>query len=176
MPSSYWCGRFQTLHDHLRNEILDAITDNPELFQRYLDTKVPSPGLKQRNWGKAKENGMASSPQCEDLVDENGGEKLLREDEEKIVKRVLAQLEKLCVSSAAKKSLWEWQLTHARKSKNENLLPAGGKLDDKEGWASRVGRVISGNKSVVGANTSLVKKNGLGMHGKKKMSMTEMNR
>jgi hypothetical protein len=62
------------------------------------------------------------------------------------MKRVFRDLEALCATTEAKKSLWEWQLTYARQEQDEALLPAGGKMtDDKGGWVSRMGRAIIGS-------------------------------
>jgi hypothetical protein len=62
------------------------------------------------------------------------------------MKHVFRDLEALCVTTEAKKSLWEWQLTYARQEKIEALLPTGGRMSEvRGGWVSRMGRAIIGS-------------------------------
>ncbi|KAJ1337806.1 hypothetical protein MN608_00662 [Microdochium nivale] len=66
------------------------------------------------------------------------------EDEDVRCRRVFQHLETMCKTSEARKSLRAWQQAYARRVGKENLLPAGGSMEDR-GW---VGRLLSSSTSV----------------------------
>ena len=57
--------------------------------------------------------------------------KILVEDEDRRIKRVFVHLDALCVTAAARKSLWDFQLAFARAKQNKEFLPLGGRMEDK---------------------------------------------
>jgi hypothetical protein len=123
MPTSYWLGRFQALHDRFQAE---------NLTPDFLD----SPNLRHL----MREQGEVLDP---------GGTECVSpcRVEERVSKRVFAHLEVLCVSHEARKSLKAFQQAYARKFECESLLPHGGCMVDREpGFISKAGRLFSGGR------------------------------
>ncbi len=122
MPSSYWLGRFQALHDHFRAE---------NLSQDFLDSPIA------RQW-------MYNTDGNPTAGDENDS---ARKYEERLSKRCFTHLEALCMNNEAKKSLKVFQQAFARKVDCEALLPVGGSMADKEsGLIAKAGRLFSGGR------------------------------
>jgi hypothetical protein len=160
----------------LHNEVLDACLEDPKAFDRYVPARTPTPTLtnskfSRDNKGKGKPN-RSSEQRDGERKSQSAIDRSLAEDEERRTKKVFLHLEALCVTNEAKKSLWEWQLGFARQMGNEKFLPTGGKMvDERGGWVSRVGRVLSGGMSSGGSGTSLGRRSGLGALGRRKGSV-----
>jgi hypothetical protein len=130
-------------------------------MKQYLEDGPPSP-IPKATFGKAKGKGKGKSCVAEDgtdLIDTCSA--FLTEDGDRRMQRVFIHLETLCITSDAKKSLWDWQLAYARKERNEKLLPTGGKMSEERSWVSRMGKVFSGSEykerclSLLGQNLTL---------------------
>lgn len=117
---------------------------NPEIMRRCTEevlpnlqqTKPPTMGKRGRDNIKVEEN-VEIEDVCNDYMNTNSDRR---------IQQVFAKLQTLCMTSKARKSLWEWQQAYARHEKNETLLPIGGKMEnDRPGWVSRMGRAIIGS-------------------------------
>lgn len=147
-PNSYWSGRFQALNDRFHNELLENALQDSKIMRRYTDQSPPPqaihlPTLEKSNGKTTKQERVTNFEEIEDTCSA-----FISEDQGKCIRRVFVHLEALCVTSEAKKSLWEWQLAYARQEQSEYLLPSGGKMtDDRTGWVSRMSRAIRGSGS-----------------------------
>jgi hypothetical protein len=122
MPTSYWLGRFQALHDRFRADNLD-----PEYFN------APN----ARTWFTTSAASLITAG------DTNDPEK----SEERLCKKVFTHLEALCMNNEAKKSLKVFQQAYARKVSCEALLPVGGSMMDREpSFIVKAGRLFSGGR------------------------------
>lgn len=123
MPPSYWLGRFQALHDRFRSDYLDpGFLDSPEKCKYW--TAIPN-----------------------DETDTEAEPTSSCKGDERLSKRVFTQLEALCTTNEARKSLKAFQQAYARKFECEALLPLGGCMVDREpGFIAKAGRLFSGGR------------------------------
>ncbi|KAI0129610.1 hypothetical protein BJ170DRAFT_593163 [Xylariales sp. AK1849] len=149
--SAYWTGRFMSLQDRFRNEMLhpDNLTTlvNAQAERSVVSdqaaTNVPgsasNPNLLRAKAKKHRysisNSTIASRDKSKDSRNSIGA--ALLEDEENRARRVLLHLEALCTTSEARRSLHNWQQSYARRVGKEELLPRGGTLEDK-GWMGRL--------------------------------------
>jgi len=157
-PNSYWCGRFQALNDRFHNEALEMSLQDSSMLKQYIEEVTPSTKPKLISTLRGK-----SQTESEELDIVNSCSRTMLELTDKRLQRVFLHLQALCVTSDAKKSLWDWQLAFARIEQNETLLPTGGKMEERPGWVSRVGRAFIGNSS----ESSLGMKTGMSQGGRK---------
>jgi hypothetical protein len=130
MPTSYWLGRYQALHDRFCSDYLDpSFLESPKL----------------RNYWASVPDGVPNTTETEPSASCRG--------EERLSKRVFAHLEALCMTGEARKSLKAFQQAYARRFACEALLPLGGCMVDREqGFIAKAGRLFSGGrKSSFGA-------------------------
>lgn len=122
MPQSYWAGRYRTLDDKFRSENFEF---------DYLESPAVLEALKEiEKQGESFEgDNMSNADQIR-------------------CRRVFAVLETHCKTPDAKKSLWSFQQAYARNLKCQQLLPAGGTIQEKENLFSRAGRFFSRNRAV----------------------------
>lgn len=99
MPSAYWVGRLQGIHDRLGNERLQQTLND----------------LQQKELLKGPES--------------------LQEESDNRYRQAFMELQGLCITKEAKKSLYDFQQEYARRVNNPLLLPVGGHM--KGGWKAR---------------------------------------
>jgi hypothetical protein len=155
--------------------------EDPKVLSRYVPTRTISPSLsnvtnvrfkdKLRDKGKRKVTDSYEQQLEHESRTQEDIDMFMKEEEEKRNKKVLLHLKALCVTNEARKSLWEWQLGYARAARNEKYLPAGGRMiGGKGGWASKMGRVLSGGMSTSGSISSLGRRSGFGAFDRGKAS------
>ncbi|KAH8808554.1 hypothetical protein F5884DRAFT_858084 [Xylogone sp. PMI_703] len=117
-PSSYWCGRFQSIHDTFRNETLqNAREDNLE-----TQAIVPRQSFAERT--------KRDPPQ--------------HTEAEKGINMIFAELILYCVTEEAKRSLWDWQVSYAKKTRNWKLISQTSiRVAPGRKWASKIARTVS---------------------------------
>lgn len=122
MPQSYWAGRYRTLDDKFRSENFEI---------DYLESPVILEALKEieKKGESFEDDNMSNADQIR-------------------YRRVFAVLETHCKTPDAKKSLWSFQQAYARNLKCQQLLPAGGTIQEKENLFSRAGKFFTRNRAV----------------------------
>lgn len=159
---------------------MEVAIEDPSILDKYMPTRTQPPALssitnvrfkgQRQDKGKAKEDTYDKRIEGKVRTQEDIDRMMMREEEERN-KRVLSHLEALCVTNEARRSLWEFQLGYARAARNVKYLPFGGRMaGERTGWASRMGRVMSGMTSS-GTLSSLGRRSGSGGMAKKKESM-----
>lgn len=157
-PSSYWAGRFNSLHDKFLAEcltpnnlqsILEAQAERARARNQQLqphimretqytrfNTRLPpsatSAAILQQTGGGAGPGSDTGEMHAADA------ELLLDEDER--CKRVFVHLETFCATDEARGSLFSFQQDYARKMRCPKLLPRGGTMGDRN-WGSYISRM-----------------------------------
>ncbi|KAJ4009665.1 hypothetical protein NW752_009253 [Fusarium irregulare] len=144
-PSAYWSGRFMSLHDRFLSEDYD----NEDAFSPNF-----SPGGSFQPYSmrpdcfaaNARPTHLSYSTTTSALTN-LAGTKPRKPPNNKDARclRIFQHLENLCVTREARRSLYAWQQTYARRMNKPNLLPQGGSIEN----TSLMGRIFSG-----GNNTS----------------------
>ncbi|KAI1458754.1 hypothetical protein F4805DRAFT_456467 [Annulohypoxylon moriforme] len=144
--AEWWTGRFQALDDHFRNENL-----SPENMATIIAsaTKIPGPASRPQNpAGLPSSHTMGNFPSSSAATTASAQREraALLTDEDARAKRVFGHLNTLCMTDAARKSLYAFQQQYARNHDKEALLPSGGTMyDEPKGKGKRwVGRIFSG--------------------------------
>ncbi|KAI6445648.1 hypothetical protein MCOR15_010717 [Pyricularia oryzae] len=185
-PTSYWAGRFLSLHDRFHSEVLSP--SNLEMMVKAqaslstLENESRKPALQRTTVTssstlpdislpimprKFSTNLPLSSstilPSTETLAknynDESISKAALLEDEENRCRRIFLHLESLCLTREARASLHAFQQLYARKMRRPGLLPDGGTMEDRS-LISRLivgGRKISGSSGTGGTRTAAFK-------------------
>jgi hypothetical protein len=150
--SNYWCGRFQTLASRFQQETLEAAMSDPKVMANYIP-KRDEPIVNKFRFGRFKKDDLYERTLEAERKAGEAIDKLMEREEEERFKKVLRQLEALCVTAETKESFWEWQQEYARSQKNKNYLPARGCMvnGEKEGWASRAFNGGPGDSPTLGA-------------------------
>jgi hypothetical protein len=163
--SAYWTGRFMALRDRFHNATL--LPDNLTMFitahaQHSVtpdhtlrpETNMPGPTLNAtllqvnaRNRRHSTTNfsfpSKGKARNVRDSIDT-----ALAMDEEDQARKAFLQLDALCTTSEARRSLHAWQQIFARQKGREELLPQGGSMEDK-GWMGRLlGRDVAKRNSI----------------------------
>ncbi|KAI0888339.1 uncharacterized protein GGS22DRAFT_96165 [Annulohypoxylon maeteangense] len=146
--TEWWAGRFLALEDRFREENL-----RPENMAAIIasSTKIPGPvGRSHNPAGLPSSSTMAcfpSSSTAPTAHDSGARERAaLLTDEDTRTRRVFSHLKALCMTDAARKSLYAFQQQYARNQGKESLLPPGGTMvDEPRSKGLRwVGRIFSG--------------------------------
>lgn len=138
MPTAYWLGRFQSLHDRFRAENLDPDFLNSPAHGQWYNTPIDD------------------DPAANDINNPGKSDELL-------AKKVFVHLEALCTTNEARKNLKAFQQAYARKMGCEALLPVGGTMADSPSLMAKAGRLLSGGrKGSLGAGV-LKKRSSIGM-------------
>ncbi|KAI6332696.1 hypothetical protein MCOR29_001221 [Pyricularia oryzae] len=185
-PTSYWAGRFLSLHDRFHSEVLSP--SNLEMMVKAqaslstLENESRKPALQRTTVTssstlpdislpimprKFSTNLPLSSstilPSTETLAENHNDESIskaaLLEDEENRCRRIFLHLESLCLTREARASLHAFQQLYARKMRRPGLLPDGGTMEDRS-LISRLivgGRKISGSSGTGGTRTAAFK-------------------
>lgn len=161
-PSSYWTGRFNSLHDKFLAECLSsdnlqsligaqadrAVARNqqrqPHLLRETqytrFNTRLPpsatSAAILQQTTGGGLGGDISSN---QTLAMHAADAELLLDDDERC-KRVFIHLEAFCATDDARRSLFAWQQDFARKTGRPKLLPRGGTMGDRA-WGSYISRM-----------------------------------
>lgn len=135
-PSSYWCGRFQAIHDRFGNEVIKSIVEDNQLIQHHSLSGSAKPKGYHRFLRQPNQVPLTSLLPPTPFT----------EDPDTRIKRVFAQLELYCVTNEAKNSLWEWQVQYAKITGNMRFLPQQPYKTSGTGrrWADKIGRAVSG--------------------------------
>lgn len=146
MPDAYWSGRFMTLYDRYLNESLtdifldDTKVNDPIKFER-LDPHVPEliPSPMERSQIEYSGNGRPNQPKTSSEKDDG-------EDDTPVCLQSFAQLEAMCLTNDARKSLRAFQQAYARKERREALLPLGGTMIVRDSVLSRASKLFASSK------------------------------
>ena len=181
MPSGYWAGRFQSLHDRFRSELLmpenlpilvaaqrgarqdgegfrpprssvstlrlsessPMIGTNHASILRQLGNTVALPEARLESIGEAISKGSDGARQvsrplpplpqfktAQGLVE--AADRIY--DDDNRCRRVFVHLKAMCRTREASTSLLAWQIRFARRSRREQLLPAGTTWSAAETW------------------------------------------
>ncbi|KAI6586142.1 hypothetical protein MCOR14_007149 [Pyricularia oryzae] len=174
-PTSYWAGRFLSLHDRFHSEVLSP--SNLEMMVKAqaslstLENESRKPALQRTTVTssstlpdislpimprKFSTNLPLSSstilPSTETLAENHNDESIskaaLLEDEENRCRRIFLHLESLCLTREARASLHTFQQLYARKMRRPGLLPDGGTMEDR----SLISRLIVGGRKTSGSS------------------------
>ncbi|RFU36230.1 hypothetical protein B7463_g3, partial [Scytalidium lignicola] len=134
-PSSYWCGRFQAIHDRLGNELIQTIKSDSQIFQSNTSSTLTKPRSRHRFLERTKQDQLPPTIS-------RTNSRLIMEDEEKINK-IFAQLAAFCVTSEAERSLLDWQVDYCKKTGNSRLLHRAPYNTTIHGrWVSKIARAV----------------------------------
>ena len=177
-PSSYWTGRFISVHDKLSSE--ELIPKPGELASSLLSplavaldpflSTLPSNRITPYRPGKLCKSGATTAltaiTPSRVAKSDNGDDRC---------RRVFAHLDSLCVTSDARRSLRDWQQKYARQQGKADLLPPGGSMEDKGGLIMKLfggGARKGGRQSLATAKDLAGKRTGK-MNGRgKRLSVT----
>lgn len=138
MPTSYWLGRFQALHDRFRAENLDLdFRSSSALGKWYNISIIDAPVV----------NGINNPGESDELL----------------AKKIFIYLESLCTNIEARKNLKVFQQAYARKMGCEALLPVGGTMVDSPSLMAKAGRLLSGGRRRSFGAGVLRKRSSMGM-------------
>ncbi|OBT64064.1 hypothetical protein VE03_06724 [Pseudogymnoascus sp. 23342-1-I1] len=134
MPQSYWAGRYRTLDDMFHSEDFDIdYLGSPAVLEALIQI--------EREGESFEDDNMSSADQLR-------------------YRRVFAVLETHCKTTDAKKSLWSFQQAYARNLKCQQLLPAGGTIQEKENIFFRAaGKLFNRNRAASGLGDKRSMKN-----------------
>jgi hypothetical protein len=158
-PSTYWSGRFNSLHDKFLAEcltpnnlqsLLGAKADRstafnqqlqPQLLRETQHTRLPPSAtsaaiLQQTRGGGGLDGDIEGNGNLEAYA---ADAKLLLDDDERC-KRVFIHLESFCATEEARKSLFAFQQDFARKEGRPKALPRDGTMGDRN-WGSYISRM-----------------------------------
>jgi hypothetical protein len=165
MPTGYWVGRLSGLYNKYSNDMLEATLQDPELLQK---STAPTPeGYTPPRLMKDKKNKEGRKSTAIDPFDDDrlASSLMLENDAECRYRRAFTTLQGYCVTSAAKKSLWEFQQAYARKEDNSRFLPAGGHMTDA--WYTKLTKGAKGDgKSERGTSLGMGRRTGLSRFGR----------
>jgi hypothetical protein len=165
MPTGYWVGRLSGLYNKYSNDMLEATLQDPELLQKSTaptPEKVTTPRLTKDKKIKEGAKSTAIDPFDDDRL---ASSLMVENDAESRYRRAFATLQDYCMTSAAKKSLWEFQQAYARKEDNSRFLPAGGHMTDA--WYNKLTKGAKGDgKSERGTSLGMGRRTGLSRFGR----------
>ncbi|KAF4464492.1 hypothetical protein FALBO_8682 [Fusarium albosuccineum] len=130
-PSAYWSGRFVALNDRFLSEEFDKMVDTPVSppFMRPFQRQTIAPDRVAAN---ARPTHLSHSTTTSALTSLTSSRRVSSgSDEDARYIRIFRHLNDLCTTNEARRSLHDWQQTYARRMGKPNLLPKGGRMDDK---------------------------------------------
>lgn len=134
-PSAYWSGRFMTLHDRYATEWLLKPRLNPTPSPPVDATRLTSstPDRFPPRSSSFRPTHLSHSITMSALIEVPfpAQRKPPTNDEEIVCLRIFSHLEALCTTSEARRSLFDFQQTYARRCNRPGLLPEGGTMEDK---------------------------------------------
>lgn len=139
-PSEYWSGRFVSLNDRFSAEDFErdmaALPFLPPSEPPQKQTIKPD-----RAAANNRPTHLSHSTTTSALTSLTSSkpEESLQDDEDARCLRVFRQLDCLCSTNEARRSLRDWQQTYARRMGKPGLLPKGGRMEDK----TLMGKILS---------------------------------
>ncbi|KAF5024196.1 hypothetical protein F66182_3710 [Fusarium sp. NRRL 66182] len=139
-PSAYWSGRFVALHDRFlsedfRNEEQDSSSPPPgQMLQTHAMTT-------DRLAVNARPTHLSYSTTTSALTSLTGTKpRSPSSTKDARCMRIFEHLDSLCATSEARRSLLSWQQMYARRMGKPQLLPQGGRMENK----SLMGMIFGG--------------------------------
>ncbi|EPE28986.1 hypothetical protein GLAREA_00144 [Glarea lozoyensis ATCC 20868] len=167
MPNSYWVGRLSGLYNKYSNDMLEATIKDPEQLKKRTAPTPESfdpPRLSKDKKSKETTKSTANDPADDDVM--------RQDDAEGRYRRAFTTLQGYCMTSTAKKSLWEFQQAYARKEDNSRFLPAGGHMTDA--WYTKLTKGAKGDgKSERGTSMGMGRRTGLSRFGRSRNDLNQ---
>lgn len=157
-PSAYWTGRFMSLRDKFRSELLSPSNMESLLHVQNECTAVINQQDRQRrrdqndkkNYSHRLRAGLPSSTTSAAVLERDTSQRMLVNaalplDDDERCRRVFVHLEAFCATDEARRSLHLWQQDYARKTGRKKLLPEGGSMEERAG-SSYFTRIIGARR------------------------------
>ncbi|KAM5346365.1 hypothetical protein ACJ41O_009370 [Fusarium nematophilum] len=140
-PSAYWSGRFIALHDRfMAEEFEKRMTNLAPAFPpgQFIDTQVMTPYSLAANFRPTHLSYSTTTSALTSLA--SSKPRIAPANDDNLCLRVFRHLDSLCTTNEARRSLHDWQQAYARRVGRANLLPQGGRMEDK----SLMGKLFGG--------------------------------
>ncbi|KAM0556998.1 hypothetical protein ACHAPJ_005677 [Fusarium lateritium] len=153
-PSAYWSGRFLALHDRfLSEEFSNEMAASPNSpFGQSPQTHTMTTDRMAVN---SRPTHLSYSTTTSALTSLTGTKpRNPPSNKDARCLRIFQHLESLCITSEARRSLLAWQQTYARRMGKPQLLPQGGRMENK----SLMGKIFGGGPRTETSNVPTAKK------------------
>ncbi|KAF4973510.1 hypothetical protein FSARC_207 [Fusarium sarcochroum] len=145
-PSAYWSGRFSALHDRfLSEEFSNEMAASPNSpFGQSPQTPAMTT---DRTAVNSRPTHLSHSTTTSALTSLTGTKpRNPPSNKDARCLRIFQHLENLCTTSEARRSLLSWQQTYARRMGKPQLLPQGGRMENK----GLMGKIFGGGPRASG--------------------------